>query len=198
MARDGLTLATLPRGAKVATGSPRRVAQLKRARPDLQILGLRGNVDTRLRRVKDGDFDAVVLALAGLKRLQRDGEVTDILDPSVMMPAPAPGGARAHDPRGRRARRGSPAPGDGRPGRGRGRRPSAPRSTGSAPAATRRWGPSPRSTTAGCVLRVRVLSLDGTQCLEEAGEASVSEARTLGLSLAKALLARGAGPLVAS
>jgi hydroxymethylbilane synthase len=90
-ARDGLTLATLPPGSRVGTGSPRRAAQLRAARPDLVILDIRGNVDTRLRRVAPGDLDAVVLARAGLARLGRLDAVTDVLDPATMSPAPGQG-----------------------------------------------------------------------------------------------------------
>ncbi|MBM9467345.1 hydroxymethylbilane synthase [Nakamurella sp. YIM 132084] len=90
-ARNGWTLATLPRGASVGTGSPRRAAQLLRHRPDLQIHAIRGNVDTRLGHVGDGRLDAVVLAAAGLARLGRSAAVTDLLDPEVMLPAPAQG-----------------------------------------------------------------------------------------------------------
>lgn len=77
-ARDGLTLDTLPPGARVGSGSPRRVAQLRRRRPDLQITGIRGNVDTRLRKVDDGEFDAIVLAEAGLTRIARTGRMTEV------------------------------------------------------------------------------------------------------------------------
>ena len=90
-ARDGWTLATLPVGARVGTGSPRRAAQLLAARPDLEVVDLRGNVDTRLRRVAAGDLDAVVLARAGLTRLGRLDAVTDTLDPSIMTPAAGQG-----------------------------------------------------------------------------------------------------------
>lgn len=99
-ARDGLTLATLPRGARVGTGSPRRAAQLLAARPDLEVVDLRGNVPTRLGRVPGhqrpghedpGDLDAVVLAMAGLARLGLLGAVTEALDPAVVRPAPAQG-----------------------------------------------------------------------------------------------------------
>jgi hydroxymethylbilane synthase len=89
-ARDGLTLATLPEGASVGTGSPRRAAQLRAARPDLKVVDIRGNVDTRLRRIAD-DLDAVVLASAGLARLGRLDEVTEALPFDVMTPAPAQG-----------------------------------------------------------------------------------------------------------
>jgi hydroxymethylbilane synthase len=102
-ARDGLTLATLPPGARVGTGSPRRAAQLRAARPDLVIVDIRGNVDTRLARAlgPDADLDAVVLALSGLSRLGRLDAVTESIDATVMLPAPGQGAlaveARAAD-----------------------------------------------------------------------------------------------------
>ncbi|WAX55568.1 hydroxymethylbilane synthase [Jatrophihabitans cynanchi] len=91
VARDGLTLGELPQGARVGTGAPRRAAQLRALGLGLQILDLRGNVDTRLGKVSSGELDAVVLALAGLRRLGRDGEVSEILDPIQVLPAPAQG-----------------------------------------------------------------------------------------------------------
>ena len=90
-ARDGLTLATLPPGSRVGTGSPRRAAQLLLARPDLVVVEIRGNVDTRLHRVAPGDLDAVVLAAAGLARLDRLDAATELLDPDLMAPAPGQG-----------------------------------------------------------------------------------------------------------
>jgi len=91
VARDGLTLGGLPAGARVGTGSPRRVAQLNALGLGLEIVGLRGNVDTRLGKVTSGELDAVVLAYAGLRRLGRQGEVTEVLDPLQVLPAPAQG-----------------------------------------------------------------------------------------------------------
>lgn len=91
VARDGLTLGDLPPGARVGTGSPRRVAALRAARPDIQVVDLRGNVDSRLRRVQQGDLDAVVLAAAGLTRLGRQQQVTDWLDFDRMPQAPGQG-----------------------------------------------------------------------------------------------------------
>ncbi len=92
-ARDRLTLDTLPRGARVGTGSPRRAAQLQAARPDIEIVDIRGNVDTRIARAlgPDADLDAVVLAHAGLIRLGRTDVVTEVLAPSVVAPAPGQG-----------------------------------------------------------------------------------------------------------
>ncbi|MGN7799929.1 hydroxymethylbilane synthase [Leifsonia sp. 22587] len=104
-ARDGLTLETLPEGARVGTGSPRRVAQLKAQRPDLDIVDLRGNVDTRLGMVASGELDAVVLAAAGLSRLGRLDAVTDYFSLSLMPTAPGQGAlaleVRAGDEKGR-------------------------------------------------------------------------------------------------
>jgi hydroxymethylbilane synthase len=91
VARDGLTLGALPAGSRVGTGSPRRAAQLNALGLGLSIVELRGNVDTRLGKVESGELDAVVLALAGLRRLGRAGEVTEILDPIQVLPAPAQG-----------------------------------------------------------------------------------------------------------
>ena len=110
-ARDSLTLADLPEGARVGTGSPRRAAQLLAARPDLEVVDLRGNVPTRLARVRGlevvgvgtdepvapsradatGDLDAVVLALSGLRRLGLEHCASEILDLETMLPAPAQG-----------------------------------------------------------------------------------------------------------
>ena len=89
-ARHGLTLDTLPAGSSVGTGSPRRAAQLALARPDLRIVDIRGNVDTRLARVGK-DLDAVVLAAAGLNRLGLSHHITQLFNTRVMLPAPAQG-----------------------------------------------------------------------------------------------------------
>lgn len=88
VSRDRLTFAQLPPGARVGTGSPRRVAQLRALRPDLNYVDLRGNLGTRLARVADGDLDAVVLAAAGLTRLGRE---VDFCDELPILPAPGQG-----------------------------------------------------------------------------------------------------------
>ena len=94
-ARDALcgarALASLAPGARVGTSSLRRAAQLRAARPDLEVGELRGNVDTRLRRLAEGRFDAIVLAMAGLERLGRSGEAGAALAPDVFVPAPGQG-----------------------------------------------------------------------------------------------------------
>jgi len=91
VARDGLTLAELPAGARVGTGSPRRSAQLEALGLGLEITGVRGNVDSRIGKVRSGEYDAVVLARAGLARLARLDEVTEVLDPLQVLPAPGQG-----------------------------------------------------------------------------------------------------------
>ena len=91
IARDGMSLSQLPAGSVIGTGSPRRAAQLRAARPDIEVTGVRGNVDTRIRHVTEGRLDGVVLAAAGVRRLGRIDEVTDVLDGTVMLPAPGQG-----------------------------------------------------------------------------------------------------------
>ncbi|WP_395693240.1 hydroxymethylbilane synthase [Nocardioides sp.] len=91
VARDGLTLGELPVGSRVGTGSPRRAAQLHALGLGIDIVGVRGNVDTRIAKVRSGEFDAVVLARAGLARLGRLDEATEVLDPLQVLPAPGQG-----------------------------------------------------------------------------------------------------------
>ena len=90
---NGATLASLRQGARVGTGSLRRQAQLRHIRPDLDVRDLRGNVDTRLRKVESGEYEAVMLAKAGLDRLGWSGRITETLDPRSFS---ASCGARSH------------------------------------------------------------------------------------------------------
>jgi hydroxymethylbilane synthase len=91
IAPGGQCLADLPAGARVGTSSLRRAAQLLLARPDLAILPLRGNVDTRIAKARRGDYDAIVLAAAGVERLGLQAAVTQVLPFEVMLPAPGQG-----------------------------------------------------------------------------------------------------------
>ncbi|OLT48773.1 hydroxymethylbilane synthase [Saccharomonospora sp. CUA-673] len=91
IARDGLTLGELPPGSTVGTGSPRRIAQLKALGLGLTVVPIRGNIDTRIGKVTSGELDAVVLARAGLARVDRADEITETIDPLQMLPAPAQG-----------------------------------------------------------------------------------------------------------
>jgi hydroxymethylbilane synthase len=102
VARDGMVLGELPPGAVLGTGSPRRAAQLRALDLGLRVVPIRGNVDSRIRRVGGGELDGVVVAAAGLARLGRIAEATELLDPQQMLPAPGQGAlaceCRVNDP----------------------------------------------------------------------------------------------------
>ncbi|MER2136887.1 MAG: hydroxymethylbilane synthase [Arthrobacter sp.] len=205
-ARDSLTLAQLPPGAKVGTGSPRRAAQLRAARPDLEIVDIRGNVDTRLGRVAGlvegapGDLDAVVLAAAGLSRLGRRDKVSEFLDPSVMLPAPGQGAlaveCRTPDAAEGPLSRALAAYDD-----------AASRMAVTAERAllqrleagcTAPIGALARVTDQGLALEAVVCSDDGTQVLRRYSSTSQADedgARALGIRMAEELLAAGAADL---
>lgn len=91
ISKSGLGLMDLPAGAVVGTSSPRRAARINYLRPDLITAPIRGNVDTRIQKVRDGEFDAVILAAAGIKRLNRASEITEYLTTEQLLPAPAQG-----------------------------------------------------------------------------------------------------------
>jgi hydroxymethylbilane synthase len=201
VARDGLTLGELPAGSTVGTGAPRRVAQLRALGLGLEVVPIRGNVDTRMARVVPGDLDAVVLARAGLSRLGRLGAVTETLDPLQVLPAPAQGAlaveCRAEDERTRQV---LAALDD---------------------AATRACVVAERTTLAaleaGCsapvaayaelaegedgpelFLRASVTALDGSDGVRGSTTGPPTEAERLGRELAADLLDRGAAELMAA
>jgi hydroxymethylbilane synthase len=195
LSRSGCPLRELPQGARVGTTSLRRQAQLRARRPDLTLVDLRGNVDTRLRRLRDGDFDAILLALAGLTRLGRAGEVTEVVAPEIILPAPGQGAialeCREDDADRRRA------------------------AAALDHAATRRCVSAERAFLAalgggcnvplgayaqeeGAALRLRglVARVDGTEVVS--GERSGTDPEEAGRELAAELLGRGAGALLRS
>ena len=132
VARDGAKLADLPAGARIGTGSPRRAAQLTLLRSDVTCVPIRGNANTRLAKVRDGELDAVVLAYAGLARIGHTDLVSEIFEPDDMVPGAGPGRARRRVP-GRRRRAGRAAGRDrppGHPRRGDGRAQPARRARG--------------------------------------------------------------------
>jgi hydroxymethylbilane synthase len=205
VARDGLTLGELPPGSTVGTGAPRRVAQLRALGLGLDVVPIRGNVDTRMKRVAPGDLDAVVLARAGLARLGRLDAITETLDPLQVLPAPAQGAlaveCRADDARTRDL--------------------LAPLEH----AGTRACVVAERSTLAaleaGCTapvaayavladgahdgedgpelfLRASVTALDGSDAVRGSLTAPLVEAAALGRALAAELLDRGAAGLMAA
>ncbi len=139
-------LADLPQGARVGTSSPRRAARLRSVRPDLLITDLRGNVDSRVAKVRSGELDATVLAVAGLSRLGRVDEIDEIIDPAVMLPAPAQGALAVECRTGDTGTAASWAPStrrgtDWRP------RPSGPSCPRCRPPAPRPSAPAPSSRT---------------------------------------------------
>lgn len=91
VSRDHLSLMELPAGARVGTSSPRRSARIAHLRPDLMVLPMRGNVDTRLRKVAEGEYDAAVLAVAGLNRVGHANRITEFFTSDLLLPAPAQG-----------------------------------------------------------------------------------------------------------
>ena len=102
LSSGGIALPDLPKGATIGTSSLRRSAQLRALRPDLNIVALRGNIDTRIKKLKDGQMDAIILAAAGIKRLNIDIEITEFIAPDRMLPAVGQGAlcieTRANDP----------------------------------------------------------------------------------------------------
>jgi hydroxymethylbilane synthase len=200
VARDQLTLSTLPAGASVGTGSPRRAAQLLAVRPDLDIAPLRGNVDTRVGRVVSGDLDAIVVAAAGLARLGRLDEATQLLGPDVMLPAPGQG-ALAIECRAA----------DVEPG-GRLRDLLAPLNDEASRAAVVAERALLAGLEAGCSAPVGafaevdgalnlhlvavVVSVDGVTAIRGSGQGAATDAEGIGRRLAADLLARGAGALM--
>lgn len=91
VSRDGLRIDELPAGAVIGTSSPRRAAVVRRRFPGLRIEPIRGNVDSRIRKVREGEFDATILAIAGMRRIGRADEATEVFDIETMIPAPAQG-----------------------------------------------------------------------------------------------------------
>lgn len=192
LSRDATPFSKLKSGAVVATGSPRRDAQLRRLRPDLSIVGLRGNVDTRLRKLREGAFDGMVLAMAGLNRLGLASAVTHPFEPEEMLPAPGQGALAITIREGDAAsERRVLAVTDVR--------------TAAAVAAERA---ALHGLRAGChapvgalahveggriSLRVRLIAPDGSEALESVVEGGITEAVALGHRAADDLLARGGG-----
>lgn len=91
VSKNNMKLIELPAGSKIGTSSPRRAASVRRLRPDLELADIRGNIDSRIKKVRDGQYDATILAWAGLNRIGRTNEISEMLDPANFLPAPAQG-----------------------------------------------------------------------------------------------------------
>jgi hydroxymethylbilane synthase len=192
----GATLAALRRGARVGTGSLRRAAQLRRLRPDLEIVGLRGNVPTRLRKLESEGLDAVVLACAGLERLGLADRIDERLAPERMLPAVGQGAlaveARRGDPIGRDA-----AALDCEATRAR---VAAERACLAELGADCFVPLAALAESAGARLRLRALlaSTDGARLVCASGEDLGERAAELGRAVARRLLAEGGRELLAA
>jgi hydroxymethylbilane synthase len=192
ISRSGARIADLPQGASVGTSSLRRSSQILRARPDLMIRHIRGNVDTRIRklRAEDGGYDAIVLARAGLDRLELSDQITEVVSHDLMLPAPGQGAlgiecrsgdevvlamlSKLHD-----------------------------LDTAAAVSAERAFLAALEAgcnTPVGSIARIagdrltfwgRCLSPDGTRCIETRGECARTEAADLGRRMAEETRAQG-------
>jgi hydroxymethylbilane synthase len=207
VSRHGLPLAELPSNPRIGTSSPRRAAQILASRPDAHILPLRGNVDTRVRKAATNDYDAVVLAAAGLARLGLEQHITQRLPLDVMLPAPAQGAlavqCRADDQATLALLRSihhrltwSAATAERAFLNGLGGGCAAPVAA-YADCRPSKGSGGPAGKSNGIVLRLRglVASLDGRQVVRVAGDGSPEEPGQLGYRLAQKALAQGAGAI---
>jgi hydroxymethylbilane synthase len=185
----GMRLADLPERARVGTSSLRRSAQLLAIRPDLAVESIRGNVDTRLRKLAEGDFDAIVLAAAGLNRLGWADRIAEILPPDVMCPAVGQG-ALAIETRS-----------SGAPGACAILDHEATRTAVTAERAVLAWlgggcqipmGAHARIDGRKLALIAVVVSPDGTRIIREASDGDAADAERIGRSVGAALLDHGA------
>lgn len=196
--QGGDSLEALPNGSRVGTGSLRRKAQLLAARPDLEVVPIRGNVDTRLAKVTDREVDGVILAVAGLKRLDREDAIRQILPPESMLPAVGQGALALEI---REDDEGTREAADLLNDLATYRSVQAERAMlrtlqGGCLAPVAAWAqPQPDSRLA---LQAAVLSPDGSRRIDTAATGTWDEAEALGISVAETLLHGGAAELIES
>jgi hydroxymethylbilane synthase len=191
ISRNGVRFRDLPKGAKIGTSSLRRQAQLMNVRPDFVIEQLRGNVDTRLRKLKEGQYDAIILAAAGVKRLGLAENVTEYIEPEVSLPAIGQGAlgieCRVDD------RELNDLIAFFNHGESRvcvtGERALLRRLEGGCQVPIACYGQIRNNTLS---LTGLVASVDGTRIIKDSIEGAQSEAERLGVTLAETLLRRGA------
>ena len=190
ISRDGTPLDRLPQGARVGTSSLRRQAQLLHRRPDLKIEMLRGNLDTRLRKLREGQFEAIVLAAAGLKRMGWDGQITECLAHEVSLPAIGQGALGLEGRRDDLFLREVVAALEHPPTRAAvtAERALLDRLEGGCQVPI-----AAHATLAGDRLRLEglVASVDGRRIVQDRTEGPVAEAREIGLRLGEQLLRQG-------
>src|SRR5262249_38870494 len=190
------TFASLPRGGRVGTSSPRRRAQLLAARPDLEISDARGNVDTRVRRLQEGRWDAIVLARAGLVRLGRLHEISEVFSEELLLPAIGQGALALVIREGDEAAHRVIAPLANAAAH---REARAERALLAILEAGCRAPLAGRATASDGRLRLvaSVFSLSGDRSLREEGLGSADDPESLGEAVARKLLSRGAAELIA-
>lgn len=195
VSKDGGPFRSLAAGSRVGTSSSRRRAQVLAARPDLEVVDARGNVDTRIRRLREGRWDAILLARAGLARLGRLEEATEVLPPSVMLPAIGQGALAIVTRGDDREVRGIVARLDHLPSH---REVLAERALLDLLDAGCRAPVAGLARTDGARLALSgaVFSPDGSRTLREEGEGSIEEAEEIGREVGRRLLARGAAELI--
>lgn len=196
VANSASSLADLPSGARIGTGSLRRQAQLKHLRSDLEVVGIRGNVDTRIRKLDNGEYDAIVLAAAGLNRLGLSDRIVELLEPPRMLPAPGQGalGLECREDAGRvcellgqlddaQSRQSVEA-----------ERAMLAKLHGGCSAPVGAWG---RIEGGELVLDGLVADLTGTQVFRATSHGKVAQAASVGRDAAEQLLAMGVGKVIA-
>ncbi len=195
VSRSGATLAQLPAGAVVGTGSERRRAQLRRLRPDLAVAGIRGNVDTRLRKVREGAVEATFLARAGLVRLGLTEHITEVMDVGVIVPAAAQGALAIVVREGADEARAAVARLDHAPTHAEilAERAVLGRLGGGCHLP---MGALARADGERLTLHARVVSPDGARMVEERAEGALADAAQLGAQVGAALVAGGAVELL--
>ncbi|OLC28274.1 MAG: hydroxymethylbilane synthase [Armatimonadetes bacterium 13_1_40CM_64_14] len=191
VSRRGFTLAALPSGARIGTSSPRRAAALRAHRQDLMVVPIRGNVETRIRKMDKGEFDAICLAGAGLLRLGLQSRISEWLPVEIMLPAPGQGALGMQVRTDHVLAWRVAAEAEHLPTR---QAVTAERAVLTRLAAGCRLPVAAFATVAGerLALRASVAASDGTRVVGGTREGLTSEAAQVGMSLAEELLARGA------
>jgi hydroxymethylbilane synthase len=191
------TLAELPAGVRIGTGSLRRQAQLKHLRPDIEVIDIRGNVDTRLSKLDEGQYDAVVLAAAGLTRLGWQDRITELLAPPRMLPAVGQGALGIECRLDDSTTQAAVAALDDRETRAAvtAERVMLSKLHGGCSAPVGAWG---RMKGDSLALDAVVASCDGVTVLRASGTAAIGDAAQLGYHLADELLTQGAAEIIAA
>jgi len=188
---QGATLATLRQGGRVGTSSLRRQAQLRRIRPDLDVRELRGNLDTRLRKVESGEYEAVIVAKAGLDRLGWSERISEVLQPEVWLPAVGQGALAVESCAGNQKAAGIAGKLDDEETRWAvvAERALLAELHGGCQVPIGAWA---RAEHGKLVMDACVVSLDGAEFVRVRGASALEDAAKLGSSLAQRLLSEGA------